>query len=267
MKKLLASTALMFGALFGSAFAGPSGTIQYSVAVCDPNSPFHCSAPDVNGAFPVTFSGSPIVTAYANGKATAAAPTYVEGSFNPVSLDLSGNLRTVISGSLPAGSNTIGAVTQASGPWTSNVTQFGSSAVVTGTGAGGAGIPRVTVSNDSTVGLVAGTATIGSLNPLAGTYTSKNLTLTTGGTAQTLIASNASRRKFYIQNPCTAAGQGIAAVESIYISFTGSAGVNNGTSIEILACGSYESDAGPISTQAISVNAATTNHKIVAGEM
>lgn len=52
---------------------------------------------------------------------------------------------------LPAGSATIGAVTQASGPWTQNLTQFGGSAVVTGTGASGAGIPRVTVSNDSNV--------------------------------------------------------------------------------------------------------------------
>lgn len=42
-----------------------------------------------------------------------------------------------------------------------NVAQFGGGAVVTGTGAGGAGIPRVTVSNDSTVGLVAGAAIIG----------------------------------------------------------------------------------------------------------
>ena len=42
-----------------------------------------------------------------------------------------------------------------------NVSQFGGSNSVTGTGAGGAGIPRVTVSNDSTVGLVAGAAIIG----------------------------------------------------------------------------------------------------------
>lgn len=52
---------------------------------------------------------------------------------------------------LPTGSNTIGAVTQASGPWTTNVTQFGSNNVVTGTGASGSGIPRVTVSNDSNI--------------------------------------------------------------------------------------------------------------------
>jgi len=44
---------------------------------------------------------------------------------------------------------------------TTNVTKFGGSAVATGTGTGGAGVPRVTVSSDSTVGLVAGTAVIG----------------------------------------------------------------------------------------------------------
>lgn len=56
-----------------------------------------------------------------------------------------------VNAALPTGSNTIGAVTQASGPWTSNVTQFGGSNVVTGTGASGAGIPRVTISNDSSL--------------------------------------------------------------------------------------------------------------------
>jgi len=71
--------------------------------------------------------------------------TGANGSF-PVSGTVSVN-------ALPTGSNTIGAVTQASGPWTANVTQFGSSNVATGTGASGAGIPRVTVSNDSVVGI------------------------------------------------------------------------------------------------------------------
>lgn len=43
------------------------------------------------------------------------------------------------------------AVTQATTPWVDNVSQFGGANVVTGTGAGGAGIPRVTVSSDSSV--------------------------------------------------------------------------------------------------------------------
>ena len=54
-----------------------------------------------------------------------------------------------VNAALPTGANTIGAVTQASGPWTNNVTQFGSNNITTGTGAGGVGIPRVTVSNDT----------------------------------------------------------------------------------------------------------------------
>jgi hypothetical protein len=44
-----------------------------------------------------------------------------------------------------------GVVSQGSPPWADNITQFGSSNVVTGTGASGAGIPRVTVSNDSNI--------------------------------------------------------------------------------------------------------------------
>jgi hypothetical protein len=52
-------------------------------------------------------------------------------------------------------------VTIASGGGNVNVAQFGGSNVVTGTGTGGAGIPRFTVSNDSTVGLVAGSAIVG----------------------------------------------------------------------------------------------------------
>ena len=242
MKKLLFTFALVSGAFsFGlpGVEAAPNGSIQSSVAVCDPNSPFHCAAPDASGNMPVTGT----ITATTSEKSTAAAPTYVEGTDNPLSGDLSGNLRTVLNAALPAGSNIIG--------------KFGIDQTTPGTTNG------VQVN----AALPAGANTIGALNPLAGTYTSKNASITGGGTAQTLIASNASRRRFYIQNPCTATGQGIAAVESIYINFTTTAGVNNGTSIEILACGSYESDAGPITTQAISVNAATTGHKIVAGEM
>lgn len=47
-------------------------------------------------------------------------------------------------------SGTVG-VTQSTSPWVDNISQFGGSNVVTGTGASGAGIPRVTVSNDSNI--------------------------------------------------------------------------------------------------------------------
>ena len=48
-------------------------------------------------------------------------------------------------------SNTTIAVTQSTSPWVENVSQFGGNNVVTGTGVSGLGIPRVTVSNDSTI--------------------------------------------------------------------------------------------------------------------
>lgn len=43
------------------------------------------------------------------------------------------------------------AVTQSTSPWVDNVSQFGGTNISTGTGAGGAGIPRVTISNDSSL--------------------------------------------------------------------------------------------------------------------
>jgi hypothetical protein len=43
------------------------------------------------------------------------------------------------------------AVTQSTSPWADNITQFGGTNISTGTGASGAGIPRVTVSNDSNI--------------------------------------------------------------------------------------------------------------------
>jgi hypothetical protein len=54
---------------------------------------------------------------------TTSAPTYTTATSNPLSTDTSGSLRVVVAESLPAGANTIGAVTQASGPWTQNITQ------------------------------------------------------------------------------------------------------------------------------------------------
>ncbi len=43
---------------------------------------------------------------------------------------------------------------QGTSPWVENVSQFGGSSVVTGTGASGAGIPRVTVSTDSSINII-----------------------------------------------------------------------------------------------------------------
>lgn len=53
---------------------------------------------------------------------------------------------------------------QGTSPWIENVSQFGGSPVVTGTGASGAGIPRVTVSSDSSINTVPHVNTNGSVS-------------------------------------------------------------------------------------------------------
>lgn len=74
-----------------------------------------------------------------------------------------------------------------------NVTQFGGTNVSTGTGTGGAGIPRVTVSSDSVVGLGAGAAVIGHVIADTGSTTAVTGNVTViQGTAANLNVTEAS---------------------------------------------------------------------------
>ncbi len=102
---------------------------------------------------------------------------------------------------------------------------------------------------------------------IAATFTNKSSSMSVGGTSQTLAASNTNRRRIWIMNPSDAAGQGITTAESLYINFTTAAGVNNGTAIEINPGGWWDSGIGPTTTEAITVNAATTGHVFIAKEM
>jgi len=97
-------------------------------------------------AHPLSISGT--ISASTSCKATAAAPTYVEGTNDPLSCDLSGVLRASGSGGAVDVTDRAGRLL---GITSTNVTQFGGTNLSTGTGTGGAGIPRVTVSNDSQV--------------------------------------------------------------------------------------------------------------------
>lgn len=123
-----------------------------------------------------------------------------------------------INAALPAGGNTIGAVTQASGPWTSNVTQFGSSNVATGTGASGAGVPRVTVSNDSSV-----------LTPITGTATNPTSTLTrpantTAYAASQLVASSTTAGSVTVPNFAIANSAGGAVIPRVRLTTNATTG-------------------------------------------
>lgn len=101
---------------------------------------------------------------------------------NSATVSAAGALKVDGSGSTQPVSGTVTA-NQGTSPWVSNVTQFGSSNVATGTGASGAGIPRVTVSNDS---YLADTTATGSIT------TTQNVAITTSGQTSVGIAITGS---------------------------------------------------------------------------
>lgn len=104
---------------------------------------------DSSGNAQVAITNTPTVTANAgsgtftiSGTVTANAGTNLNTSL--LALESGGNLATLAGG-------------VSSSKYQANVAQFGGSNVATGTGAGGAGIPRVTASNDSEIQLWDGT--------------------------------------------------------------------------------------------------------------
>lgn len=101
------------------------------------------------------------------------------------------------------------------------------------------------------------------------TSTARGTTITVGGTSQTLAAANPLRRSLVIQNPCSAASQGIAAAENIVINLTSAATINgSGNFAELPPCYSMTLRVadGVINQELITVNAATTGHIIYAKE-
>lgn len=118
-------------------------------------------------------SGTVTATAVGNvasGAADSGNPVKVGGVFNTVQPTVTNGQRVdaqmtarggtivatgadtfnvTVNAALPTGANTIGAVTQASGPWTMNLTQVAGSAVATGNGTA-AGSVRVSLASDST---------------------------------------------------------------------------------------------------------------------
>lgn len=98
-------------------------------------------------------------------------PTLTTGQQAALQSDSSGRLLVgSIASALPAGSNTIGAVTQASGPWTQNLTQVSGSALALGQALMAASLPVTLASNQSNINVVvasalpAGANTIGGVN-------------------------------------------------------------------------------------------------------
>ena len=89
------------------------------------------------------------------------------GNATQIQCDSSANQLVSLKTAIPPGANTIGAVTQASGPWSMNLTQIAGSAILTGAGTA-TSTPRVTVAQDTTTiaGSAPGTAGTASANVL-----------------------------------------------------------------------------------------------------
>ena len=121
-------------------------------------------------------------------------------------------------------------------------------------------------SNPTVTGTVTVSGTV-TTSPLTAVYTNRSGSIAVGGTSQQLAAANGARRRLFIQNPATIAGQTIAAAESLFINFTTAAGVNDGVSIELQPGQSFDTGQGPISTEVVNVNAATAAHRFIAKEM
>lgn len=95
------------------------------------------------------------------------------------------------------------------------------------------------------------------------------IALAVGGTAEDLVVSfDANSRYLIIQNPPDAASQGIATAENVFVALGAAAVVNGVNNYAVLApgncCAVGFSQLRPGTALTVSVNAATTGHKILA---
>lgn len=110
------------------------------------------------------------------------------------------------------------------------------------------GAQRVVIASDNTA-----FATI----PSTATSTNGSTTVTTGGTFQSVLASNASRKGCLIQNPA-------AATESLFVFFGANASATTANSFSLAAGAAISCNAGGyVLTDNVSVTGATTAHAFV----
>lgn len=112
-----------------------------------------------------------------------------------------------------------------------------------------AGNPKVAVEESVALTL--------SSSPTGRAYTDRSLAVTTGGTAQQLMAANASRKTLAVANP-------MHQTETIWLSPVGTAAVNGQGSFPVFPGGMWEPVVAP--TGAISVLAPTTGTRVTAWE-
>lgn len=219
--------------------------------LCDPTTGSQCAAVSAGGAVKVDNSA---VT-------------------QPVSGTVAISGTPAISGTVTANQGTASA-----NNWATNLNAMGGTSINAGCVAAlnsfGASIPATVCGVFGTYvinALAPGSATYGASSPVTAatinvTPTDCSLALTTGGTAQNILAASSTLHGFTIKNIDAAAGGG----EPVWISFTGTAAaatiasypLGPPASTTFLGGESYTTPLGYGVNHAISVVAATTGHKI-----
>lgn len=139
-----------------------------------------------------------------------------------------------------------------SGTYMAAITASGSAALLVTTGSG---VPAL--SGGAVV--VAGGTVI--TTPTAVTTTEKSTTIATGGAAVTIMATNTARKGCLLQNP-------VNATETLFIRFKSAATTGSADSYGLPPGGSITcaGPGGTVNTDAVSANAVTSAHVVVAEE-
>lgn len=136
----------------GDTNATPTGTVALGK---NASNVLHALSLDASGYLNVTIasgggSGGTSSSFGAAFPATGTAVGATDGTnMQALKVDGSNNLLVKVNTALPTGANTIGAVTQASGPWTINVTQVGGASLALGNTTMSASIPVTIASNQT----------------------------------------------------------------------------------------------------------------------
>lgn len=223
----------------GAAVTWGQHTSLYLAAICDSTKTTTLKITSGSGNPNLMLSaevslGSLTVTADAT--ATAAAPSYTEGTANPLSQDLTGNLRTA-----SRTDTTIAPATATATKSTLLGVQYNSTQATFTNGQQGSAQASARGAQFVAVGAegFAVTTAIPS-----GTYTDKTIT-SMSGSSQTLIASNAARKSIVIQNTGNA---------NIGVSLSGGTAVIGGAATITLTPGtSYTTGGDFVPTNAITV--------------
>jgi hypothetical protein len=122
------------------------------VVALSPNSPLPAGSAALGSVSVSNFPATQAVSGTVTANAGTGSFTVAQATASNLNANVSGTVAATQSGTwnvgtltsltnaLPAGSNTIGAVTQASGPWTTNATQINGTTVLTGGIAGSQGV-------------------------------------------------------------------------------------------------------------------------------